>query len=441
MTITLLDVSNTSVVTFLDHAVKTNQIATHVNSANTSVTAALATKASNTYVNAQLATKSSNGHTHTYSSLTSKPTTLSGFGITSLDLGTLPNTFTANSASLRIKSSSTANTIVTPSTVAVRSATSNTSMNSFGLTLANTSVSYTLNKPSAAQVAAGNYFSGSNGTWQQITISYANTVNVFTGSSTTTSVTPQSAGALWKMGSNIASAGTITVPDDGSKFHVTGTTTITDIDFTTTTSGREVELIFDGALTLTHNATTLILPGGANITTAAGDSATFISEGGDNVRCIKYQKADGTPLIGRVLLSTHNTSSGTTWSTTNIASIYRHIEVEWEGVSLSGAGNYRIAVSNNNGSSYGTAQAFTNVKGTSESCSGTMTIYGIQVPRNNGYGIHCQPYCVNISDNSVLTTLLFLLAGSATPNPINAIQFSASAGAGDAGTIRVYGVM
>jgi hypothetical protein len=37
---------------------------------------------------------------------------------------------------------------------------------------------------------------------------------------------------------------------------------------------------FAGALTLTHNATTLILPGGANITTAAGDTAVAIPVSG-----------------------------------------------------------------------------------------------------------------------------------------------------------------
>ena len=36
---------------------------------------------------------------------------------------------------------------------------------------------------------------------------------------------------------------------------------------------------FSGALTLTHNATSLILPGGASITTAAGDVATWSALG------------------------------------------------------------------------------------------------------------------------------------------------------------------
>jgi hypothetical protein len=54
---------------------------------------------------------------------------------------------------------------------------------------------------------------------------------------------------------------------------------------------------FSGALTLTHNATSLILPGGASITTAAGDVAYFVSLGSGNWRCTGYQKASGAAVV------------------------------------------------------------------------------------------------------------------------------------------------
>jgi len=54
---------------------------------------------------------------------------------------------------------------------------------------------------------------------------------------------------------------------------------------------------FSGALTLTHNATSLILPGGASITTAAGDVAYFVSLGSGNWRCTGYQKANGQAVV------------------------------------------------------------------------------------------------------------------------------------------------
>lgn len=118
----------------------------------------------------------------------------------------------------------------------------------------------------------------------------ATTTGVLTGTATDTAVTPDALAALWEQGSDIASSGTISI-GEGGHFHVTGTTTITDIDFGTDKAGRAAMLVFDGALTLTHNATTLILPGGANITTAAGDVGIFVSEGSDNVRCVVYQPA------------------------------------------------------------------------------------------------------------------------------------------------------
>lgn len=125
----------------------------------------------------------------------------------------------------------------------------------------------------------------------------SSTTQVLAGTDTATAASPDSIAALWEKGSDIASAGTITV-GEGGLFHVTGTTTITDIDFGTDKTGRTVRLVFDGALTLTHNATTLILPTGADIVTAAGDVAVFASEGSDGVRCVGYMRASGAALSG-----------------------------------------------------------------------------------------------------------------------------------------------
>jgi hypothetical protein len=85
----------------------------------------------------------------------------------------------------------------------------------------------------------------------------------------------------------------------GNTVHITGTTTITS--FGTAAAGVERKVVFDGALTLTHNATSLILPTGANITTAAGDAAVFVSEGSGNWRCHAYNRADGTSLGGSTI--------------------------------------------------------------------------------------------------------------------------------------------
>ena len=98
-------------------------------------------------------------------------------------------------------------------------------------------------------------------------------------------------------GSDVASAANLEVGDE-TFFDVTGTTTITSIDNADATQqvGSTIILQFDGILTLTHHATDLILPGGANITTAAGDVAMFTKYAAGDWVCISYQRADGSPV-------------------------------------------------------------------------------------------------------------------------------------------------
>jgi len=98
-------------------------------------------------------------------------------------------------------------------------------------------------------------------------------------------------------GADIASASTADIgAATGNFVHITGTTTITA--FGTVAAGARRLVVFDGALTLTHHATSLILPTGVNITTAAGDTAVCISEGSGNWRVASYQRKDGTALSG-----------------------------------------------------------------------------------------------------------------------------------------------
>ena len=100
--------------------------------------------------------------------------------------------------------------------------------------------------------------------------------------------------ALSVKGSDIASATTTNLANATGAFnHITGTTTITGLG--TADAGVTRKVVFDAALTLTHNATSLILPGGVNRTTAAGDCAIFVSEGSGNWRCIDYQVASMAP--------------------------------------------------------------------------------------------------------------------------------------------------
>lgn len=98
-------------------------------------------------------------------------------------------------------------------------------------------------------------------------------------------------------GADIASAGTTDIgAATGNYINVTGTTTITALG--TVASGTRREVKFAGILILTYNATSLILPTAASITTAAGDTATFISLGSGNWICTKYQRASGAAVAG-----------------------------------------------------------------------------------------------------------------------------------------------
>jgi hypothetical protein len=94
----------------------------------------------------------------------------------------------------------------------------------------------------------------------------------------------------------IASAGTTNIGAANAEYlSVSGTTTITAFD--TVPAGIYRVLQFQGILTLTYNGTSLILPGATSITTAAGDTAGFVSLGSGNWRCQWYQRASGSAVV------------------------------------------------------------------------------------------------------------------------------------------------
>lgn len=71
--------------------------------------------------------------------------------------------------------------------------------------------------------------------------------------------------------------------------NATGATAITSLGTAAAGARRNAYFtIAAGSITLTHNATSLQLPGGANITCQTGDRARFESLGGGNWRCVDY---------------------------------------------------------------------------------------------------------------------------------------------------------
>lgn len=101
--------------------------------------------------------------------------------------------------------------------------------------------------------------------------------------------------ALTIHGADVASASTVDLDAaTGDLVDVTGTAAITAI---TLTEGRWRTVRFTGILTLTYGSS-LVLPTGASITTAAGDFAIFRGYAAGVVRCVTYSRASGAPLAG-----------------------------------------------------------------------------------------------------------------------------------------------
>jgi hypothetical protein len=85
---------------------------------------------------------------------------------------------------------------------------------------------------------------------------------------------------------SVASAATCDIGAAASnRIAITGTTTITSFG---AVANRMKFIRFTAATVLTHNATSLILPGAGNITTAAGDTCIALSDGSGNWRVYGY---------------------------------------------------------------------------------------------------------------------------------------------------------
>lgn len=145
----------------------------------------------------------------------------------------------------------------------------------------------------------------------------ATPTEILTGTNNTKFGTPDSIAALWEAGSDNTGGATITL-GDGAYFNlITSTATITAFAFSVNKAGRTARVRFNTVRTLTHNATSLILPGGANITTAVGDICQVRSLGGGNVVVDWYTKANGRavveptpPASGQPIPSTSNLAVG-----------------------------------------------------------------------------------------------------------------------------------
>lgn len=93
----------------------------------------------------------------------------------------------------------------------------------------------------------------------------------------------------------VASAATTDVLGAGSEFiAISGTTTITSFG---TGPNRKRFCRATGDFTLTHHATSLILPGAENIAVKTGDTFIVVSDASSNARVVSYLRATGRPVV------------------------------------------------------------------------------------------------------------------------------------------------
>jgi hypothetical protein len=166
---------------------------------------------------------------------------------------------------------------------------------------------YTLNKDTAADVLSLLLQSGFSGRAELGLIGDDNvTLKVSAdGSNWTTALTVDKASggiAFRAAEASVASAATCDIGGATQlKVVITGSTTITSLGGV----AHACKLArFAGALTLTHNATSLALPGAADIVTAPGDTGLFVSDAAGHWRCHAYHRASGRPLAPALPSST-----------------------------------------------------------------------------------------------------------------------------------------
>lgn len=126
----------------------------------------------------------------------------------------------------------------------------------------------------------------------------ASVTEVLTGTETAKFGTPDSIAALWQRGTTITpSAGTVSLPSAGGGVYTVAAGNFSAIS--TAQGGRIVVFEFSGVSVITHNGTSLDLPGNADITTAAGDRAAFVNlaaqdASGSNWRMLWGTRDDGS---------------------------------------------------------------------------------------------------------------------------------------------------
>jgi hypothetical protein len=171
----------------------------------------------------------------------------------------------------------------------------------------------------------------------------------------------QAALKLGVKGANVASASSPNIwTTDGDTVHITGTTTITGFAAAPRAGARKL-LCFDGAVTLTTGSN-LIVPGGANYTTAAGDLISVYAETTTKFRL------ELTRIDGPALSATQEEMETGTEATLRLVSPLRVAEA---------VAALRTSIGTKQNSTSGTALDFTGIPATAKRV--TMNLQGVSL--------------------------------------------------------------
>jgi hypothetical protein len=114
---------------------------------------------------------------------------------------------------------------------------------------------------------------------------------------------------------NLASGATTDLGLIASHFvNITGTNAISSLGSSASVTEPIYLVIFEGVLTITNNAVSLITPRGANITTKAGNYAICQFLGGSNWRILEFSYVDSSDIVVQIFATagayTYNPTSG-----------------------------------------------------------------------------------------------------------------------------------
>lgn len=233
----------------------------------------------------------------------------------------------------------------------------------------------------------------------------------------------------------IASATTTDLGTKESQYlTVSGTTTITGLG--TISAGITKYVTFSGALILTHNATSLILPGAANITTAAGDTGRFLSLGSGNWKCLSFNLASGRAVVSSPQMSDGTVSlPGMPFASDLDSGIYRIGANNWA-MAANGAKVLEISTAG-----VGITGTLTNSSTATLGPSSNVVVSSagaLTFNPSSGQHINFTPNGAAFIINGTATTGGQVNINAGAGQPLN-ISASVNTGAGNAGALAITG--